>query len=84
MNSMRLDMLMSQYRPGSRTDWWLWSDEFQDLWSRQPDYMAKLLADINANGIHDPICLGTDGRIWDGHHRIAVATALGFQRVPVE
>ncbi len=27
--------------------------------------------------------LGDDGRVWDGHHRIAVALSLQLDRVPV-
>ncbi|QDF15364.1 ParB-like nuclease domain protein [Gordonia phage Mollymur] len=81
---MDLDYLKSNYIPGSRDEDWTWADEAHYLWLTQGEYMLKLLVDIAENGIHDPICLGPDGRIWDGHHRITIATALGLDRVPVE
>lgn len=31
-----------------------------------------------------PILLGTDGRVWDGHHRLCVADMLGLDAVPCE
>lgn len=34
--------------------------------------------------IEQPVCLGADGRVWDGHHRIVAAIRLGFPGVPVE
>src|SRR5690606_24415273 len=43
-----------------------------------------LLTRIREEGIREPILLGTDGRVWDGHHRITVAMHLGLESVPVE
>jgi hypothetical protein len=34
--------------------------------------------------VEQPVCLGSDGRVWDGHHRIVAARRLGFASVPVE
>lgn len=34
--------------------------------------------------VEQPICLGVDGRVWDGHHRVVAAIRLGFDRLPVE
>lgn len=34
--------------------------------------------------IEQPVCLGPDGRVWDGHHRIVAARRLGLTEIPVE
>lgn len=44
----------------------------------------QLIEAIRAEGIREPILLGNDGRVWDGHHRITVARHLGIRDVPVE
>lgn len=45
--------------------------------------IASLTIDIAANGFEEPIYLDSDGRVWDGHHRLAVAEALNWKHVPV-
>ena len=48
-------------------------------------YQRKLEAHLAEVGrIEQPVCLGDDGRVWDGHHRIVAARRLGFAEVPVE
>lgn len=34
--------------------------------------------------IKEPILLGDDGRVWDGHHRVCAAMYIGESSVPVE
>lgn len=55
------------------------------MWSRRQ--RTKLIADIKANGIQNPIKYvehnGTK-YVVDGHHRLAAAKALRFLRVPVQ
>lgn len=61
-----------------------WQTELRDMWG--PNHRKTTLAlmdDILANGITTPIHIGDDGRLWDGHHRIAVAIALGIDSIPV-
>lgn len=76
----RLDHLLGVYRVGSGD--WAWREEYDNLID-QPD-TQKLLARIRAEGIREPVLLGTDGRVWDGHHRIVIAMHLGLDSVPVE
>lgn len=64
-----------------RTKWETW---FKFLWTDELEYMNYLLADITENGIKTPITLGPDGKVWNGHHRLAIADALGLEYVPVE
>lgn len=77
---VRLDHLLGVYRVGSGG--WSWYKEYDKL-IRQTD-TQKLLARIRNEGIREPILLGTDGRVWDGHHRIVIAMHLGMDSVPVE
>lgn len=62
---------------------WGWPTEFQWLWTNQPEQMAALIVDIAKNGILEPVVIGPDCRMWDGHHRIAAAVALQLYDVPV-
>ena len=77
---VRLDHLLGVYAVGSGN--WPWTEEYDNLID-QPD-TQKLLERIRDEGIREPILLGTDGRVWDGHHRIVVAMHLGLDSVPVE
>lgn len=61
-----------------------WEHEFAWLWSNQQAYMDMLATSIQETGIHMPILVGNDGRVWDGHHRLAVAHKLGLETVPVQ
>ena len=77
---VRLDHLLGVYRVGSGD--WPWTQEYDNLID-QPG-TQKLLARIKTEGIREPILLGNDGRVWDGHHRIVIAMHLGLDSVPVE
>lgn len=77
---VRLDHLLGVYAVGSGD--WPWTEEYDRLID-QPG-TQKLLARIRDEGIREPILLGTDGRVWDGHHRIVIAMHLGLDSVPVE
>ena len=76
---MNLRELLDTYTSG---DGCSWTEEFLDLWTREPHYMATLVEDIGVHGILKPIHLGDDGRVWDGHHRLAAACALNLTEVP--
>ena len=75
-----LRALMQVYRPGSGD--WGWGIEYANLID-QPG-TRELMEKVKAEGIREPILLGNDGRVWDGHHRITVAVAMGVETVPVE
>ncbi len=61
---------------------WSWEEEVKKLANR--DRTKQLVESIHTEGIREPILLGNDGRVWDGHHRITVARHLGIRDVPVE
>lgn len=76
---MNLEQLMEWAAPGSYD--WSWTYEFFSLY-KTPRFRA-LVEDIAENGINEPVLVGDDGRIWDGHHRICAAIELGLDLVPV-
>lgn len=47
-------------------------------------YQRALEAHIAQHGLTQGVYLGSDGRVWDGHHRIVAARRLGLTHVPVE
>jgi len=59
-----------------------WDAEFEWLEKYDAPRLASLRRDIAANGIREPVLLGTDGRVWDGHHRIYCAHVLGINMIP--
>ena len=75
-----LGCLLAVYAPG---DFDTWKQQIADLEEHHAERLATLAEQILADGITTPILLGTDGRIWDGHHRITVAYRRGIEFVPV-
>lgn len=74
--------LLKLVRVGSQD--WTWEEEFADLDARDGELMAGLERDIRANGIRKPVTIGSDGRLWDGHHRVRVAVRIGLTEIPVD
>lgn len=79
---MPLQAILARWQVGSGE--WTWDQEFDDLWQRDGAALDLLAASVQEAGFREPILLGNDGRIWDGHHRLAVAQRLGIEHVPVE
>jgi len=80
---VRLSDLLAGWAPGSYDDRWTWNDEREWLWHCHREQMVDLIADISANGVKEPVLLGDDLRVWDGHHRICAAIELGLDEVPI-
>lgn len=77
-----LDFLLRHVKDGDERGW---STEFAYLIS-DPDHGPRVhaLADsIREDGIREPIVIGPDDRVWDGHHRLCAAMHLGHYYVPV-
>ena len=79
-----LARILAEVRCGSED--WTWDEEWADLDRRHVEtgYLDRLEKEIKANGITMPVLIGTDGRLWDGHHRLRIAVRLGIGYVPVE
>lgn len=99
LRTMRVADVIRRWRPGSHdysdgpegaNHTWTWADEQMYLLTEQHDYQHGLMIRARAHGSVDwvdpfaPICLGNDGRVWDGHHRICAAMALGFETIEVD
>lgn len=73
-----LDEIVRWWKPGSGD--WDWAEESRRLMQRPETY--AIIDRIRDEGIGfaddlQPIMLGSDGRVWDGHHRIVIALHLG-------
>lgn len=97
--SMTLADLTSRWRPGNHdtadtpdgaNHAWTWKDEAHDLFTRTAEYQGGVVDRVHRDGVGflddagGPILLGNDGRVWDGHHRIVAAIALGIETVQVD
>ena len=83
--------LLTTVPPGHRKEPWTWEDEERDIWSRlclccgQPGhYQETVEAHIAEHGLTEGVCIGEDGRLHDGHHRVIAAKTLRIERVPLE
>lgn len=80
---MNVRELLAEYRDGDEHGW---ETEFRNL-MLNPVHASRLrdIAESAATeGIREPILLGNDGRVWEGHHRLCVAYVGGIESVPVE
>lgn len=71
--------LMGLFVPGDEHSW---EAEIQWLWENHTAKLLGLMQDVMLNGFLEPVVLGDDGRLWDGHHRVLVALALNLDTVP--
>ncbi|MEV5068963.1 ParB N-terminal domain-containing protein [Microbacterium sp. LMI12-1-1.1] len=76
-----LDALLQVVRDGDEHGW---DREFDLLATDHAKRIEHLAESVQRDGIREPIVIGPDGRVWDGHHRLAVAKLLGIAEVPVE
>ena len=76
---LSLEEVFRTYVPGSYD--WSWEDEFEDLKTRELPYVESLCELIRTQGQIEPILLGEDGRVWDGHHRLLALSMLGQSHV---
>lgn len=67
--------VMGKVGPGSGLTW---AEELRHLWTEGCHDTLMLLQYVAREGISEPIVIGPDGRLWDGHHRLAVAQALNI------
>lgn len=82
-NRLPTATVLKRYRPGSGD--WDWPTEWADIIQHDGGVtIAGLISDIATHGVREPLLLGDDGRVWDGHHRLLVARLLGIETLPVE
>ena len=79
-DTITLTELMREHPDGNEAGWGV---EFEWLRRNDADAIHRLLRLIKRDGITEPVLIGDDGRVWDGHHRIYVASLLGIRDIPV-
>jgi ParB-like chromosome segregation protein Spo0J len=72
--------LIAHYRDGDERGW---DEEFAWLRAHHAERLATIRETATVQGILEPVLLGADGRVWDGHHRLCVAIDLGLPTIPV-
>jgi hypothetical protein len=66
---------------------WTWAEEYADVMAQ--DKTAEIYKRVDSEGITfldhvAPVMLGSDGRVWDGHHRICIAIQRGIHSLMCE
>ncbi|MBD0734029.1 hypothetical protein [Streptomyces sp. CBMA29] len=74
--------VLTGYRPGESDSWEEAWEDIRNGWS-ESDFQA-LLAELDADGIHQPILLTHDGVVLDGHVALWWAVRKDVEIVPVE
>lgn len=80
-DEMTLAELLTKYRDGDNIGW---PAAFAWVRTHHASKIAEITLSLAKGGFEHPILLGDDGRVWDGHHRLAVADAIGIRAVPIE
>lgn len=62
--------------PGSQGPDWTWYDEAYYLWATDRLPIERLMDSIQKEGQKEPVLVGDDGRLWDGHHRVVALMRL--------
>jgi hypothetical protein len=77
--------IIARYQDGDKIGWPAY---LQRLWVEEPTKMLAFVYEVSQTMfIHTPIHIAfeDDGkRLWDGHHRVAAALALGLPAIPVQ
>jgi hypothetical protein len=82
MTYLPLKSVLAGWRDGDEREGG-WEEEFRFLRTEHFEHLMEVTQSIIRGGICEPIMLGSDGRVWDGHHRLCAAQALYLEYVPV-
>lgn len=82
--TVRLSDFLAQVRPNHHDLDYTWATEAQRLWLEEPDYMCGLVRHLADGGEYEPVTIGDDGKLWDGHHRVVALMALGERFIRVQ
>lgn len=77
---MKVAELIETVRDGDEHGW---ATEFEWLRLNRPEEIRALALSVLTKGFLEPVLIGNDGRLWDGHHRVYVAHVLGYDEIPV-
>lgn len=83
--------LLATIPPGWHPEPWSWEDEERDIRSRlclccgRPGHHQRMVEErVARDGLIGGVCIGDDGRLHDGHHRVIAAKVLGIELIPLE
>lgn len=82
---MPVAQIVTFWRPGSHD--WTWAEEYEDVMTHSQTPAIRARIEVEGIGFADtfgPVLLGSDGRVWDGHHRICLAIQAGEPSLRVE
>lgn len=83
--SVPLSHILTFWRPGSGD--WSWFEEYTNLIGAPVTEAVRARVNAEGFGFHDhlaPVLLGSDHRVWDGHHRIVLAIQQAVPSLMVE
>lgn len=86
---MPVSQIVTFWQPGSHA--WSWAEESHELmhgekYETQTKHILKRVDEEGIDFIDNiaPVLLGSDGRVWDGHHRICIAIKQGIPDLMVD
>jgi hypothetical protein len=71
--------------PGDRD--WSWNSQFrylQDPDNGHTDRLREIFWSLTYDGQKEPVQVGPDSRLWDGHHRVWALVASGARTIRVD
>lgn len=77
-----LTMFLAYTEPGDQD--WSWRSQFKWLEENHHDKLRRVYWSMHAEGQHEAVKVGPDQRLWDGHHRVWAAVALGWKEILVD
>lgn len=80
---MSIPEFMFRVRVGSED--WTWEDEYNHLFSAEVAFRTEQIEQelLDDGEQREPVLIGPDGRLWDGHHRavILIGWYFGFDAI---
>jgi hypothetical protein len=76
-----IGVFLAWTEPGDQD--WSWRSQFKWLVKNHAEQLASLRQDIAWRGQLVPVIVGSDGRLWDGHHRVYAIVELGWPNITV-
>jgi hypothetical protein len=75
----KLKDIFATIEPGDND--WSWRSQFLWLEKNRAAQLCDLTWSMFRQGQKEPILIGDDERLWDGHHRLYVAYGLGWDEI---
>lgn len=78
ITSLTIPEFMYKVRPGSGD--WTWEQEVEKLLTDEAHVIRvnQIEESMEIHGQREPVLIGNDGRLWDGHHRTVILLCRYF------